>query len=105
VVISSFFADIFRSNALNNFLLPVQISEASLHNIFKEVQNNTSLQLIINVEAQTVSVDSNTSSLVLNEQFDINSYKKKCILNGYDDIDFLFSLQNEIKAYEATSAY
>jgi 3-isopropylmalate/(R)-2-methylmalate dehydratase small subunit len=92
-VVSSFFADIFKNNALNNGVLPVTVSDAFLQEIFE--QNNRSL-LTINVEAQTITIDVTGSTA----HFDINPYKKTCLLNGYDDIDFLLSKKEQIGAFE-----
>lgn len=97
VVVSSFFADIFKSNALNNFLLPVQVSEDFLQQIFDSVQRDPSAELEVNLEEQTITIVSTGAQ----EKFDINSYKKTCLLNGYDDIDYLLSMRNEIEAFEA----
>ena len=94
VVISSFFADIFKNNALNNGVLAVQVSEDFLQAIFALGAADT---LTVNLENQTVTIDKTGAS----EHFDINSYKKTCLLNGYDDIDFLLSLKDDIEAYEA----
>jgi 3-isopropylmalate/(R)-2-methylmalate dehydratase small subunit len=95
VVVSSFFADIFKSNALNNFLLPVQVSDAFLQKIFSEVEKDPSTEIEVSLEDQTISIGAEK------ETFDINSYKKTCLLNGYDDIDFLLSLRGEIETFEA----
>ena len=86
VVVSSFFADIFKNNALNNGLLPVQVSESFLQKLFE--QDNQGI-LTVNLEKQTITIDATGES----EQFDINHYKKTCLLNGYDDIDFLLSIK------------
>jgi len=96
VVISSFFADIFRNNALNNFLLPVQVGEAFLQRIFQMTASDTATQLTITLPAQTVSIDSTGET----NYFDINEYKKDCLLNGFDDIDFLINSREEIAAFE-----
>jgi 3-isopropylmalate/(R)-2-methylmalate dehydratase small subunit len=101
VVISSFFADIFKGNALNNGLLPVQVSEAFLEAIFEAVKNDKDTQLIVDLVAQTVTIG-NTG---ISEKFEINSYKKTCMINGYDDIDYLISMKDKISAYENTSKY
>ena len=93
VVISSFFADIFKNNALNNGLLPVQVSDTFLEKIFNL---NISDTLTIDLDNQTITIDKSNEY----EIFDINSYKKTCLLNGYDDIDFLLSLKQDIAAYE-----
>ena len=96
VVVSSFFADIFRNNALNNFLLPVQVSEEFLKKIFAAVEKDPAEKLDIDLTAQTISIQSTGDS----EHFDINPYKKTCLLNGYDDIDYLISIKSDIEAYE-----
>lgn len=98
-VVSSFFADIFRNNALNNFLLPVQVSEDFLQKIFDAANRNPSTVIDINLETQTIRIE-NTGE---QESFDINPYKKTCLLNGYDDIDYLLSLRKEIEAFEHSS--
>ncbi|MEJ7913013.1 MAG: 3-isopropylmalate dehydratase small subunit [Chitinophagaceae bacterium] len=93
VVISSFFADIFTGNALNNGLLPVQVSESFLQQIFRLAPEAT---LTIDLKEQLVIIDDSGER----EVFDINHYKKTCLLNGYDDIDFLLSVRKEIEAFE-----
>jgi len=93
VVISSFFADIFKNNALNNGVLPVQVSEDFLQKIFALGSDAT---LTVDLESQTITIDQSGES----ETFDINNYKKTCLLNGYDDIDYLMSMQKEIEAFE-----
>ncbi|HRD56646.1 MAG TPA: 3-isopropylmalate dehydratase small subunit [Ferruginibacter sp.] len=93
VVVSSFFADIFKNNALNNGLLPVQVSDAFLAKIFSQGNQAT---LTINLPAQSICIDATNEK----ESFEINNYKKTCLINGYDDIDFLLSLKDEIAAYE-----
>jgi len=104
VVVSSFFADIFKNNALNNFLLPVQVSEAFLHKIFSAVDANPKVDIEVNLEAQTIKIldakyaDNEDGT----EHFDINNYKKTCLLNGFDDIDYLLNIKDEIEAYEKT---
>ncbi|RNI37298.1 3-isopropylmalate dehydratase small subunit [Hanamia caeni] len=95
VVVSSFFADIFKNNALNNGILPVQISEAFLNKIF-ELENGSTLTA--DVENQTITIDKTGES----EKFEINHYKKTCLLNGYDDIDYLINLKDEISRFENT---
>jgi 3-isopropylmalate/(R)-2-methylmalate dehydratase small subunit len=96
VVVSSFFADIFKNNALNNFLLPVHVSEQFLQKIFKAVEHDAATELEVNLEQQFIRI------LSTNEQelFDISPYKKTCLLNGYDDIDYLLSIKDEIEEYE-----
>jgi 3-isopropylmalate/(R)-2-methylmalate dehydratase small subunit len=93
VVVSSFFADIFKNNALNNGVLPVQVSEAFLQQIFAQGSEAT---LTVNLEAQTIIIDATGAS----ESFEINHYKKTCLLNGYDDIDFLLSIKADIEQFE-----
>lgn len=95
VVVSSFFADIFKNNALNNGVLPVTVSEEFLHQLFKEGNDAT---LTVNLEKQTITIDRTGES----EKFDINNYKKTCLLNGYDDIDYLLSIRKEIESFEPT---
>jgi 3-isopropylmalate/(R)-2-methylmalate dehydratase small subunit len=97
VVVSSFFADIFKNNALNNGILPVQVSDEFLHKIF-ELENGATLS--IDVEAQTITIDKTGES----EKFNINHYKKTCLLNGYDDIDYLINIKDEIANFEKTLA-
>ncbi len=96
VVVSSFFADIFKSNVLNNGLLPVQVSDEFLTGIFETAEADPSAQFEVDLESQTIR-NINTGISV---KFDINAYKKECLLNGYDDIDFLLSLKEEIVAFE-----
>jgi 3-isopropylmalate/(R)-2-methylmalate dehydratase small subunit len=97
VVVSSFFADIFRNNALNNFLLPVQVSEGFLQQIFEAIDANPAVELAVDLPAQTITITSSGAS----ESFDINPYKKTCLINGYDDIDYLINMMPEIEAFEA----
>ncbi|HKZ64821.1 MAG TPA: 3-isopropylmalate dehydratase small subunit [Chitinophagaceae bacterium] len=92
-VVSSFFADIFKNNALNNGVVPVTVSEEFLKKIFQ--QDNTST-LSIDIEKQTITIDKTGEQ----EHFDINSYKKTCLLNGYDDIDYLLSIKKDIEQFE-----
>jgi 3-isopropylmalate/(R)-2-methylmalate dehydratase small subunit len=94
VVVSSFFADIFKNNALNNFLLAVTVSEGFLQKIFTAVEKNPATEVDVNLEKQTISVNGES------ETFEINSYKKTCLLNGYDDIDYLLSVKKEIEEFE-----
>ena len=93
VVVSSFFADIFKNNALNNGLLPVQVTDDFLQKVF--TLDNTST-ITIDVEKQTIRIDA-TGEV---ETFDINNYKKTCLINGYDDIDYLINIKDEITAFE-----
>ena len=96
VVISSFFADIFKGNALNNFLLPVTVSDAFLNEIFDVVNDNSSVQIEVSLPEQYIRILSTGEQ----ENFDINNYKKTCLLNGYDDIDYLLSMKKEIEEFE-----
>jgi len=96
VVVSSFFADIFKNNALNNFLLPVTVSDSFLQKIFELVEKNPSTKLEVNLQDQTIRI----SDTALSESFEINHYKKTCLLNGYDDIDYLLSIKKEIEEFE-----
>ena len=98
VVVSSFFADIFKNNALNNGVLPVVVSEEFLADLFRHIQANPKATVTVNLEAQTIT--DNTSGV--SEHFEINPYKKSCLLNGYDDIDYLLSKKPQIEAWEAT---
>ena len=98
VVVSSFFADIFRGNSLNNGLLPVQISPAFLQEIFKSLNNNPKTELEVDLETQTIKIVESG----LAENFDINPYKKTCLMNGYDDIDYILSLKDKVEVYEAS---
>lgn len=93
VVVSSFFADIFKNNALNNGVLPVTVTDAFLQQIFAEGAEAT---LTIDLEKQTIIIDKTGAA----ETFDINAYKKTCMLNGYDDIDYLLNMKAEIEAFE-----
>ena len=98
VVVSSFFADIFKNNALNNGVLPVVVSEEFRADLFRHIQANPKATVTVNLEAQTIT--DNTSGV--SEHFEINPYKKSCLLNGYDDIDYLLSKKPQIEAWEAT---
>lgn len=95
-VVSSFFADIFRNNALNNGLLPVTVSEEMLSAIFRAAEADSSMQLYIDLPAQTIEI----LGTDFKESFEIAPYKKQCLVNGYDDVDFLVSIRSEIEAYE-----
>jgi 3-isopropylmalate/(R)-2-methylmalate dehydratase small subunit len=97
VVISSFFADIFKNNALNNALLPVQVSDAFLRKIFETVKANPKTPVTVDLENQKVILDDGSF-----ESFQINAYKKTCLTNGYDDIDYLISMRDEIRQFELT---
>ena len=97
IVVSSFFADIFRNNALNNGVLPVMVTDDFLQKIFRQPNGST---LTINLGEQTITIDPGGET----EKFDISNYKKTCLLNGYDDIDFLLSVKEDIKAFEKEHA-
>ena len=96
VVISSFFADIFRNNALNNGLLPVQVSETFLKKLFNHIAEDSKTRIQVNLQEQIVSIPVTGDQ----ESFDISSYKKECLLKGYDDVDYLMSIHDKIKTYE-----
>lgn len=98
VVVSSFFADIFKSNALNNGVIPVQVSEDFLQRIFSLANGE---MLTINLEQQSVTIHSTGEQ----QTFEINTYKKTCLLNGYDDIDYLISIKDEITSFEKEHSY
>jgi 3-isopropylmalate/(R)-2-methylmalate dehydratase small subunit len=100
VVVSSFFADIFKNNALNNGLLPVQVSESFLQLIFDSVEKNPRTELQVNLEKQTIELLETGAK----ETFEINAYKQECLLKGYDDIDYLLSIKNLIESYEKERA-
>jgi 3-isopropylmalate/(R)-2-methylmalate dehydratase small subunit len=95
-VVSSFFADIFKNNALNNGLLPVQVSEAFLDSAFDTVQHDSGAEFEIDLEQQYIR----NRITGQQEAFEINAYKKECLLNGYDDIDYLLSIKDKIEAFE-----
>ena len=96
VVVSSFFADIFKNNAMNNFVLPVVVSDEFLAEIFETVGKDPNVTLTVNLETQTVTNDATGKS----EHFDINPYKRECFLNGFDDIDYLLSKKELIERFE-----
>ena len=96
VVISSFFADIFKENALNNGLLPIQVSTGFLDEIFSEINQDLEAQIEIDLENQTVIL----LKKGIQEKFDINAYKKTCLINGFDDIDYILGHRNLIEEYE-----
>nr|WP_276904689.1 3-isopropylmalate dehydratase small subunit [Pedobacter kyonggii] len=95
-VISSFFADIFKGNALNNGLLPIQVSEEFLAQIFNAVDSNPKSALEVDLENQTVTILETGAQ----ESFEINPYKKSCLINGYDDIDFILNQKQLIEEFE-----
>ena len=95
-VVSSFFADIFRNNALNNGLLPVVVSDKMLADIFVAIESDPNTELLIDLPAQTIEIAGTDSK----ELFEIAPYKKECLMNGYDDVDFLVSIRQEIESFE-----
>ena len=97
VVVSSFFADIHKNNELNNFVLPVVVSEEFLKELFASIDANPATQVTVNLPQQTITNNATGKS----EQFEINGYKKHCLMNGLDDIDFLLSNKDKIEAWEA----
>ena len=94
VVISSYFADIFKGNALNNGILPIVVSDEVLNEIFERIDQNPTTQFEVDLENQTLKIEDHPID------FEVDSYKKICLLNGYDDIDFLISQKDKIEAYE-----
>jgi len=98
-VVSSFFADIFKNNCLNVGVLPVQISPSFLKIIFKTVEENPKTEFIVNLPNQEITICSSRKS----ESFDINSYKKENMLNGYDDIDYLNNIKDDISNFAANT--
>jgi 3-isopropylmalate/(R)-2-methylmalate dehydratase small subunit len=97
VVVSSFFADIFKNNALNNGLLPVQVSDSFLSLLLEKVTGNPAEEILVNLDEQEIKLLSTGES----EGFEINPYKKQCLQNGYDDIDYLVSILDKVAAYES----
>ena len=95
-VISSFFADIFKNNALNNRLLPIQVSEKFLKKIFEIVGKDPKIEIMIDIENQKILIPKNK----IEENFKIDQYKKICLINGYDDIDYLIGLKDKIIEFE-----
>ena len=95
VVISSFFADIFQGNALNNGLLPIQVSDEDLQFLFSCIEENPKTKIRVDLSAQTISLEDKSWS----QHFEIDGYKKMCLLNGYDDVDFLLSIK-EVLLFE-----
>jgi len=100
VVISSFFADIFKNNALNNQILPLKVRPEILDKIFQGVEQNPNLALTIDIPNQILDIP----AIGIIEKFEIGKYKKRCLINNYDDIDYILSLKNEIEAFEKTLA-
>ncbi|WP_417360823.1 3-isopropylmalate dehydratase small subunit [Galbibacter sp.] len=98
VIVSSYFADIFKGNALNNGLVPIQVSPEVLQRILTGIQNDPFAEIVVNLEEQYIALK-NTD---IKESFEIDAYKKMCLINGYDDIDFLVSNKDKIEAFEAS---
>jgi 3-isopropylmalate/(R)-2-methylmalate dehydratase small subunit len=96
VIVSSFFADIFKNNALNNGLLPVQVSEGFLSRLLESVESDPMEKIEVDLEQQTIRLVKSGEG----ESFDINPYKKRCLQNGYDDIDYLVSILDKVRDYE-----
>ena len=96
VVISSFFADIHKNNELNNFVLPVVVSEKFLAELFKSIEANPKMEVEVDLPNQIVTNKATGNS----EHFDINGYKKYCLINGLDDIDFLLQNKDKIEKWE-----
>ena len=101
VIVSSFFADIFKENSLNNGLLPVQVSETFLKTLFEIIEKDSNVSLTVNLEAQCLSVD----IINLSTKFDIDPYRKTCLINGYDDIDYLINQKEKIVTFEHLKKY
>lgn len=101
VIISSFFADIFRGNALNNGILPVQVSPEFLDQVMEAISAEPDTKLLINLPEQFVQLLPDGEQ----EKFEIDEYKKMCLLNGYDDIDYLLSLKDKIQNFENSRTY
>ena len=95
-IVSSFFADIFKGNALNNGLLPIQINPDFLKKIMKLISEKPETRVSVDLESQTISIENSK----LKESFKIDTYKKTCMINGYDDIDFLLSKKDKIEHFE-----
>ena len=98
-MVSSFFADIHKNNELNNFVLPVVVSEPFLSELFASIEANPKMQVEVNLPAQTITNKATGKS----EYFEINAYKKLCLMNGLDDIDFLVESKDKIEAWENVS--
>ncbi|MEO1258077.1 MAG: 3-isopropylmalate dehydratase small subunit [Bacteroidota bacterium] len=96
VVVSSFFADIFKGNAMNNGLLPVTVSSEFLHALFSEIEKDPNAVFTVDLDNQRISIESSNESA----SFDIDPFRKMCLQNGYDDLDFLLSLKDDIRKYE-----
>lgn len=100
IVVSSFFADIHKQNELNNFVLPVVVSEAFLQELFNSIKADPKTMVTVDVPAQTITNEATGKS----EHFELNGYKKYCLMNALDDIDFLLENRQKIEAWEARNA-
>lgn len=100
VVISSFFADIFKGNALNNGILPIKVTPQNLQRIFSAIDKDNSVEAVVDLENQKLIIDAADIAV----SFEINDYKKMCLINGYDDIDYLISQKEAIEAFEQKRA-
>lgn len=98
VVVSSFYADIFKGNALNNGLLPIVVSDKFLKQMLSAIEEKPSMEIVADLENQILQIGS------VKEKFEINLYKKTCLINGYDDIDYLLSLNKEIREFDLAHA-
>jgi 3-isopropylmalate/(R)-2-methylmalate dehydratase small subunit len=96
VVVSSFFADIFKNNALNNSLLPITVSPEFLQKLFSAIESNPATEIKVDLPEQYIQLVATGDK----ESFEINAYKKECMINGYDNIDYLLSIKDKIKEYE-----
>jgi 3-isopropylmalate/(R)-2-methylmalate dehydratase small subunit len=96
VVVSSFFADIFKNNALNNSLLPITVSPEFLQKLFTAIESNPATEIKVDLPEQYIQLVATGEK----ESFEINAYKKECMINGYDNIDYLLSIKDKIKEYE-----
>ena len=99
IVISSFFADIFKGNALNNGILPLQVSQEVLDVLLAKVEKSPTVIISVDVESQTLASEE------IKIHFDIDSYKKVCLINGYDDIDYLLSIKSDIESFEKNRVF
>lgn len=99
VVVSSFFADIFKNNSLNCGLLPVQVTDEFLSKIFAAIEKDSKAELKVDLENMTITIVSTGES----QKFEVNSYKRECMLNGFDDVDYLLNLKDKIVAYETAN--
>ncbi len=100
VVVCSFFADIFRNNCLNNGVLPIQVSEEFLQKVFAAIEKDPNAQFNVDLESQEFTIGATGDKT----SFDISSYKKECLLNGFDDIDYLINIKEKIEAFEEARA-